>query len=227
MTLEKTIEFLTKLNDNNNLDWMHGHKDLKEEALYEFEQLVDELLGRISIFEPELNQFDSKSLMFRLNRDVRFSHDKRPYNPSFRVHMGPKGKQFIPAGYFMQIDPTGDTFIAGGVYATQFPEAIAMVRDYILNHGQTLEAIVNKPSFKKNFILKGQKLKNGPKGYDKESPYIEFLKHKSWYVEYTVDNNYLKDVDAFLDLMVEKAKAIKPLNDFLNKALKHFVIPKR
>ena len=173
MILEKSITFLSLLNDNNNLNWMHSHKDLKEEAQYEFQLFLDALIAKIQTFDKTIEPMDSKKLLFRLNRDIRFSHNKSPYNPSFRAHIGPKGKQFIPAGYYLQVDPKDDFFLTKGVYATQFPEATAMVRDYIVAHGEELTNIINNNNFKHYFQLSGFKLKNCPRGYDKESPYVE------------------------------------------------------
>ncbi|AMP19968.1 hypothetical protein AZF37_01115 [endosymbiont 'TC1' of Trimyema compressum] len=74
---------------------MHKHKDLKKEAEYEFLLFLDALINNIRTFDKAIEPTDSKFL-FRLNRDIRFSHNKSPYNPSFRAHIDPKGKQFIP-----------------------------------------------------------------------------------------------------------------------------------
>ena len=73
-----------------------------------------------------------------------------------------------------------------------------MVKDYIVEHGEALEKIINNKTFKSYFQLSGIKLKKAPKGYDKESPYIELLKHKNWYVEAPIPYEDLQNGDQLL-----------------------------
>lgn len=66
-----------------------------------------------------------------------------------------------------------------------------------------------------------------PKGYDPEHPYGEYLKHKSWFVEYHVSDDIVMKDEVFLQLGIEVFHRIKPFNDFLNRALQDFEMPKR
>ncbi len=66
-----------------------------------------------------------------------------------------------------------------------------------------------------------------PAGYDKEHPQSEYLKYKSWYLEYPVNDQDLLDIDTFLPKMVEIFEAMKPFNDYLNRALADFQMPAR
>ena len=102
-----------------------------------------------------------------------------------------------------------------------------MVRDYIAAHPEEWESVISSTEFKKNFTVKGTALKNVPNGYDKEHPQAEYLKYKSWYLEYSVTDEEVCDDVGFLKKAVEVFKAMKPFNDFLNKALKDFKMPTR
>ena len=62
--------------------------------------------------------------------------------------------------------------------------------------------------------LKGEKLKNVPHGYNKDHPQAELLKYKSWYIEYSIDDEVLLDGDKFIALAVKQFKIMKPFNDF-------------
>ena len=64
-----------------------------------------------------------------------------------------------------------------------------------------------------------------PRGYDKEHPYGELLKYKSWYVEYPVEKDLFLDREAFLAEAVDVFRRIKPFNDFINKALEGLEMP--
>lgn len=224
--MKKIIEFLTQLEINNNADWFHANKQLRQEANLEFEDLIAQLIAKIGEKDESILNNIPSELTFKYNRDTRFSHDKSPYNPSMRAHIGAKGKLPIPVGYYIMIRPCQGSFLGGGLFADMFSDATKMIRDYILEHGDELNKIVEAEGFKKYFSVKGTALKNVPKGYDPDSPYAEWLKYKCLYLEYE-----LSESDLLQDDFVEKATDIflsmKPFNDFINAALKDFKMPQR
>lgn len=221
------LDYLTDLTSNNNREWYHGHKKENKEATAVFEQLVQELIYGIGEFDPSVLHNVPKELTFKLVRDTRYSHDKSPYNPSFRAHISSMGKLPIPVGYYVMIKPNGGTFLGGGLFADMFSNATAMVRDYIVEHPDEWQGIISDAEFKKYFTVKGTALKNVPSGYDKEHPQAEYLKYKSWYLEYFMSDEVVRDSEGFLKKSVEIFKAMKPFNDYLNKALKGFKMPAR
>lgn len=87
--------------------------------------------------------------------------------------------------------------------------------------------IIHEPEFEKYFVVKGTALKNVPAGYEKEHPQAEYLKFKSWYLEYPVKDEELKDAESFLAKAAELFRIMKPFNDYLNKALVNFQMPTR
>ena len=137
------------------------------------------------------------------------------------------GKLPVPVGYYIMIKPNGGTFLGGGLFADMFSEATAMVRDYIAAHPDEWSAIIDGEQFKSYFTVKGAALKNVPAPYGKEHPQAEYLKYKCWYLEYFVSDQEVLNAEEFLKKAVEVFKAMKPFNDFLNKALKDFKMPAR
>ena len=111
------LNYLTNLNENNNREWYHAHKGEYKEANAQFEALVQELIFQIGKFDSSILHREAKELTFKLVRDTRFSHDKSPYNPAFRAHIGPKGKLPVPVGYYLMIKPGGQSFLGGGLFA--------------------------------------------------------------------------------------------------------------
>ena len=97
----------------------------------------------------------------------------------------------------------------------------------ITSRGEGVERIVTAPGFVSRFALKGEKLKNVPRGYDKEHPQAEYLKYKSWYLERPVSDETLTDPSRLLDEIVPQFEAMQPFNAFLNEALDGFVMPAR
>lgn len=227
MNTQLILQYLTDLSENNNREWYHAHKPENKAANAEFEALVGELIARIGEFDSSVLHNEPKSLTFKLVRDTRFSHDKSPYNPAFRAHISSKGKLPVPVGYYIMIKPGGQSFLGGGLFADMFKDATKMVRDYIVQNGREFEDIIHASEFEKYFAVQGSALKNVPAGYDKEHPQAEYLKLKSWYVEYPVKDEELDDAEAFLAKAAEAFHIMKPFNDYLNKALAGFQMPAR
>ncbi len=227
MNISTILQYLTDLSENNNREWYHAHKPEYKAANEEFEALVQDLIFRIGEFDPAILHNVPKSLTFKLNRDTRFSHDKSPYNPAFRAHISSMGKLPVPVGYYLMIKPGDKSFLGGGLFADMFKDATTMVRDYISANGAQWEQIIHAPDFKKHFTVQGTSLKNVPAGYDKEHPQAEFLKYKSWYLEYPIKDAELADAGQFLDHAADLFRRMKPFSDYLNKALADFQMPTR
>lgn len=226
MSLQTVVDYLTALEQNNQREWYHANKIWYQEANQEFERLVSTLMEGLRQTDPAIPVVNPKELTFKLNRDTRFSHDKSPYLPAFRAHIGPKGKLPIPVGYYLQLRPGGRSFLGGGLFADMFREATSMVRDYIASHGDTWQTIVSELDCMKCVTVGGSALKNVPRGYDPQHPQGEYLKQKSWYLEVPISDQELLE-EGFPDRAVTMFKAMQPFNGFLNQALEGFTMPTR
>lgn len=91
MDTQTILSYLKNLNEHNDREWYHAHKTEYKEASALFETLVQELILQIGKFDGNILPREAKELTFKLVRDTRFSHDKSPYNPAFRAHIGRKG----------------------------------------------------------------------------------------------------------------------------------------
>lgn len=227
MSTQMILGYLTSLSANNNREWYHTHKAEYQAANAQFEELVQSLILRIGEFDTSVLGHAPKELTFKLVRDTRFSHDKSPYNPAFRAHISSMGKLPVPVGYYLMLKPGGQSFLGGGLFADMFKEATQMVRDYIAAHGSEWEAVITAPAFQQHFSVHGTALKNVPAGYEKEHPQAEYLKYKSWYLEYSVQDKDLTDGDLFLAKAADIFRLMKPFNDYLNNALTGFKMPAR
>ena len=227
MNTQMILDYLTQLSANNNREWYHAHKAEYQAANAQFEELIQALMLRIGEFDSSILDHAPEELTFKLVRDTRFSHDKSPYNPAFRAHISSMGKLPIPVGYYLMIKPGGQSFLGGGLFADMFKDATRMVRDYISEHGGEWEEIITAPSFQEHFTVGGSALKNVPAGYEKEHPQAEYLKYKSWYLEYLIQDEELTDGDLFLAKAADIFRLMKPFNDYLNNALTGFKMPTR
>ncbi len=220
------LAYLTDLEQNNNREWYHANKERYQAANADFERFIGALILLIGEFDASVLNNAPKDLTFKLVRDTRFSNDKSPYNPAFRAHIAPKGKLPVPVVYYVSIAPNR-SFLGGGLFAPVFKDATAMVRDYIAANGGEFGAIIGDGRFAERFAVMGEALKNVPKGYDANHPQAQYLKNKSWFLEYPVADAALVSANDFAKQAARIFEAMKPFNDYLNRALADFKLPER
>ncbi len=214
---KSTLDFLVKLNKNNNKEWFDKNRPSYELVKINFKDFVNELIITTTKFDPSIKHLEPKDCIYRINRDVRFSKNKAPYKNNIGALLSPGGKKSFDAGYYLQIQP-GASFIAGGVWQPPTPQ-INAIRQEIDYNAAEFKKIISTKEFKKLFVKLSEedKLKSVPKGYDKTHPEIELLKHKSFLA---IHNFKDKDVlsKTFLKHCNEVMKAMHPLNSFLRRA---------
>jgi uncharacterized protein (TIGR02453 family) len=89
----KAIPFLKALDFHQSREWFHENRALFERELKEpLGDLVEMLTERFAAERLGLKGDRRKSL-FRINRDVRFSKDKRPYNTHVSAILSPDGSK--------------------------------------------------------------------------------------------------------------------------------------
>jgi len=224
--MKEILEYLSALEQNNNRDWYHDHKAQYQAANENFLGIIQDLIIQIGRNDSAILHNNPKELTFRLTRDTRFSNDKSPYNPAFRAHIAARGKLPVPVGYYIVIRPDNRSFLGGGLFADMFKDATAMVRDAIIKDSNEWESIITNPAFREFFEVKGNALKNVPRGYDAEHPQAEYLKNKSWYLEHPIMDEQLLQ-DDFVETAAGIYAVMQPFNQFLNHALAAFEMPGR
>jgi uncharacterized protein (DUF2461 family) len=91
----------------------------------------------------------------------------------------------------------------------------------IFSQPEELVAITETSGFKRFFSkLEGDKLKKPPKGFPADFPYLEFLKHKSFYVWTPITDEDLAS-DSFIEKGIDIFREIHPLNKYLNEIMEH------
>lgn len=214
---QTTIRFLADLARHNDRAWFADNRSRYESARDNFTIFVQAVIDRIAEFDTILRGLEAKSCIFRINRDTRFSHDKSVYKTNFGAFMvrgGKKNGDRFP-GYYLHIEP-GASFVAGGSYIPPAPWLNA-IREQIDRNGDKLLRIINSREYKKYFDgLEGDKLKVPPRGYSKEHPHIELIKMKSFLAEKSFSDTKVLSTD-FFETVIGAFRAMKPLNDFLQR----------
>lgn len=216
MLQSSTLKFLNNLKKNNNKPWFEAHRKQYETAKTDFYTLVENLIAAIAVFDPPIGQLAVKDCVFRINRDVRFSKDKRPYKNNMACYFNKLGKKGIGAGYYLHVEPT-NSMAAGGIWMPEAP-ALAALRQEIDYNFADWKKVMEDKNFARTFtnsIYNNERLSRPPKGYDENNPAIQFLKMKSFVVSKPLTDQELQHKN----LVKEVAKTfhtMKPMIDFIN-----------
>ena len=217
MLAKETIDFLKKLEKNNDRDWFNTNKDAFVKANDNVIAVTGDLISLISKFDPQVSGMDPKSCVFRIYRDVRFSQDKSPYKTNLGAFIAPGGKKAMLPGYYFHIQPAM-FFSAAGKHMPDASELLKIRKAITLNTKEFLK-IVESKAFRTRFDdLDGDRLSRPPKGFDAEHPAIEYLKLKSFTVSeaFTAKDAVSKE---YPKMLAESFKAAYPLVTFLRRAL--------
>jgi uncharacterized protein (TIGR02453 family) len=159
----EAVDFLAKLEANNDRVWFNAHKADYERACKEpMQQLLDDL-------DQKFGAGGSK--LYRIHRDVRFSKDKTPYKTFQAAHFA--------AGY-LSLSADG-LYVGTGAFMLDGP-TLERYRQAVADDRTGAELVKTQAALKKKgFEVEGHgdALKIVPRGYDKEHPRAELLKQKS------------------------------------------------
>jgi len=218
--MQKVLEFLKDLAENNNKPWFDENRDKYLIAKKEIETFTIKLIQEFGEIEPSIANLEAKECLFRINRDVRFSKDKSPYKTNFGISLNPGGKKSDLAGYYIHIEP-GKSFVGGGLWMPM-PEQLGKIRQEIDYNLEQFEELIKAPTFKKQYgtLNSGKEISlvRIPKGYEADSPAAEYLKLKSFTATKPLPDNTIASKE-FKEHCTNAFKALKPLIGFLNQGL--------
>jgi len=187
---KSTLTFLKQLEKNNNRNWFKDHKTDFETTKVDFETFFKAI-------QAELTKHDEieSTKIYRIYRDVRFSKDKTPYKTSLSGHFT-RATKWKRGGYYFQLQPGNKSYVGGGFWMPN-KEDIFWIRKEIEANDKPFRKVFNSAGFKNTFgTIDGEKLKTAPKGFDKEHPAIDLLRHKSFVCSHQILDKELMDLKA-------------------------------
>jgi uncharacterized protein (TIGR02453 family) len=213
----QTLEFLSALKKNNSKPWFDENRSLYEVARADFQGMLKNLISGLSRFDETIKGLQVKDCVFRINRDIRFSHDKRPYKNNFGAAFSEGGKKSSAPGYYLHIEP-GSSFLAGGVWQPP-PDQLQAIRQEIDYNLSEFREILEAKPFRKFYreLDREDMVKTAPKGYSKENPALEYLKYKSYTVTHPLEDSLLTSAD-FQKYVLSAYEVMMPFNRFLKRA---------
>ncbi len=209
-----TLKFLTDLAKNNNRDWFQENRKRYDTAKENFIELVTEVLAETEKIE-ELGNTLPKDCVFRINRDIRFAKDKRPYKNNFGMAIGPGGRHSGRVDYYLQVQPGDKTFLGAGMW-NPTSEQLAKFRQEVDYNAAELKKIIESETFRAFFPeVDGESIKTSPKGFTKDHPEIELLRRKELFFLHRFKDKEVLSKD-FVPKIMQGIDIVKPYCDFLN-----------
>lgn len=207
----KALEFLGNLKNNNDREWLEGNRpifeDLQREAKAFFESVRENLEGHDDI---------EKLKIFRIYRDVRFSKDKTPYKTHFAASFSRLGSH-LRGGYYIHIEP-GGSFLATGFWNPDKKDLFRIRKELEMDAGEFREAIGNKSLMAHWGDLKGEAVKTAPKGFDRDHPDIDLIRHKQFIFVREFSDREITSA-SFLEEVDRSYRAIRPFFDLMGQIL--------
>ncbi|NIO59699.1 MAG: TIGR02453 family protein [Acidobacteria bacterium] len=178
---EPTTGFLAALAEHNSKTWFDAHREDYEAhwvaPAREFVEAAGEALAGLNPAvraEPRIN-----GSIFRVNRDIRFSQDKRPYKDHLDFWFWEGERKQAVSGFYLRVTPT---HLGIGVGAHGFDkERLAAYRASVVDGetGPALAAAVDAVE-RAGWTVHGRTYKQLPRGFEAGNGFEErMLRHSA------------------------------------------------
>jgi uncharacterized protein (TIGR02453 family) len=215
--LRPALSFIQDLRENNNRPWFEQNRAYYEQARDAFESFVNYLINKFRESD-QLQGLTARECVARIYRDIRFSKDKSPYKTGLGARIAPGGWKATRLGYYVHLEPSGQTVIAGGLYMPE-PGQLARFRRAMDRDATQFRQLTQAKSFLETFgTIRGEKLKTAPQGYDRSHPEIELLQLKQVTVVHPYSDAEVLAPD-FPTRALAVCRTMKPFLDYLDGVL--------
>lgn len=196
-------DFYARLELDNSKDFWAAHKGVyEEEVRAPMTALLEALEGEFGAGQ-----------VFRPHRDVRFAADKSPY----KTHQGVYVQVAPRTGWYAEVSADGFRFGAGCYYMDS--AALAAYRRAVdAPSGGELERIVGDLRGA-GWEVAGTQLKTAPRGWSRDHPRIELLRHKEVTAMRWVEDADVVTTPALVDTVSSGWRELRPLVDWLGRVI--------
>lgn len=181
---DETFAFLEGIAAHNEKAWFEANRPLYDKGYVAAGKAFAEAMGpRLRAISPDV-QFDPKvnGSIGRVNRDIRFSKDKRPY----KTHLGlwfwhGDRKAWDKPGFWFSIEPNA-VYLGVGMYGFG-KEMLDEFRQSVIHprSGKALLAAVAAVKSAGPYEIGGKTRKLLPKGFTTDPDRVEYLLYEGLY----------------------------------------------
>lgn len=192
-------DFYAELEQDNSTGFWQANRERYETCVR------GPMTGLLAELSPEFGP----AKIFRPNRDVRFSADKSPY----KTHQGGYVSVGPRTGWYLEVSADGFRLGAGCYYME--PAVLAAYRrDVDSPRGAGLEHLVAELD-RTGWEITGDRLKTAPRGFPRDHPRIELLRHRTLAATRWVEDADIVTTPALVDEVRQRWSAVRPLVEWL------------
>jgi uncharacterized protein (TIGR02453 family) len=208
------FRFLSRLKRNNKRDWFLAHKEEWETCVRQpVLRFVTDFAVPLSGIAPHLvaDPRPSRGSMFRIYRDTRFSHDKRPYKTHVAMRFSHRGKDVHSPGFYLHLEP-GGSFAASGLWHPE-PPTLLRVRNAIVSRPKDWRPVRELLNWDD-----AGKLKRPPRGFPADHEFVEDLKLRDLGTAINFADKQVCSSN-FMSTFVSACRKMSPVSAFLSSAV--------
>jgi uncharacterized protein (TIGR02453 family) len=217
MISEAYYEFLIDLTLNNQKTWFdENRKRYERDVKKPFEQFVAQLLEAVCAIDGRYCGLESKDVIFRINRDIRFSKDKTPYktNRSCLIAIGGKRKM-QPGGLYLELGPEHCGIYSGWYMPDR--DQLLRIREHLAANTHRAQALLADTAFIKTFgEIRGEAQKRLPAHLKVAGDAFPLIYNTQFYVMHEFEPERSLEPD-FIPFILDCWKAVEPWNQFLGE----------
>jgi uncharacterized protein (TIGR02453 family) len=211
---KETFAFMEGLREHNNKEWFAEHRSDYESFYLEPAKAFVEDVGRpLKKIAPEARAEPRVGgSIFRINRDIRFSSDKRPYKDHLDFWFWEGDRKLAASGFFVRLQPER---VSVGVGAHHFDKpSLERFRSAIGTAGDKLITAVDSIERAGDAVY-GEHYKRPPRGYDASPETQRFLLFDSLWAVHEDEPSDVVFSEAFVGYCAGHWKKLAPLHRWL------------
>ena len=212
------LSFFKELEKNNSKAWFDENRKRYENSVkIPFANFIGEMIKRMQAHDADL-KIEPKDCILRINRDIRFSKDKTPYNTHVTAFISSGGrKDKTKPGFFIRLTPKEVGVMIGCFHPDK--NQLQNIRETIASDTKAFSKIINENKFKNKFgELKGEEHKRIPAEFKEVAEKEPLIVRKQFYATAMLDGKLLLQ-DDLAEILMEYYHAARPFNIYMTRAL--------
>ncbi|MFC1868910.1 DUF2461 domain-containing protein [Thermodesulfobacteriota bacterium] len=213
--------FFNQLKKHNTKEWFDSHReDYERYVKVPSIEFVVSMGDKLKEIAPGVNALPKiNQSLFRLNRDMRFSNDKRPYKTNLGILFWEgERKRMECSGFYFHCEDE-NLMLGVGIYIftkgllDRYREAVVDAK-----LGSKLKKIIERLS-KQGYVVGGKHYKKVPRGYDPSHKNFELLLHNGLtaMIETRIPEEFYRT--DLIDYAFSHFKNMAPLHGWFREAL--------
>ncbi|HEY3973193.1 MAG TPA: DUF2461 domain-containing protein [Candidatus Sulfotelmatobacter sp.] len=208
------FQFLTRLKRNNKREWFQAHQEeweshVRQPAL----RFITDFAAPLAEISPHLiaDPRPSRGSLFRIYRDTRFSHDKKPYKTHIAMRFSHVGKDVHSPGFYLHLQP-GGCFAASGLWHPEAP-ILLKVRNAMVSRPEEWRPVRKLLNWDD-----ASRLSRPPRGFPGDHEFVDDLKLRDLgsalnFTDWQVCS------PRFMTIFVTACRKMSPVAAFLSSAV--------